>query len=180
MLPVLSLLAALAIRWLSRRSRWAAASAAALTTVLLTSVSGPYWFHQGATGASDLLGTLADRIPADAVVLFEPRDNGAIVGWFAAPLWSFHERDALLLNSSEADAADLQDAMCFWQSEGREIYVIAQRDPTSWWPGEFTARLEDKVTWDSSIIGQSRRFPPYVWRFAFTFSIYRWEGAPCS
>jgi len=175
-LPGLSLLAALALRWLSQRSRWAAASAAALTTVLLMSVSGPYWFYQGATGAFDLLDTLADRIPAGAVVVFEPRGNGAIVGWFAAPLWSFHERDALLLNSGIVDGAVLEDAVCFWQSQGRDVYVVSQHDPFEWWPGEFRGHRESKVTWESSIVGQSRRFPPYVWRFAFTFSIYQWKG----
>ena len=81
---------------------------------------------------------------------------------------------SILLNSGEADVAALQDAICFWQSQGRDVYVVSQNDPSGWWPGEFQGRREGEVVWDSSIIGQSRLFPPYVWRFGFTFSIYRW------
>jgi hypothetical protein len=117
---------------------------------------------------------LAGRIPSDAVILFEPQQDGSIVSWFAAPLWSFYHRHALLLNSSEVDVAALQDAICFWQSQGRKVYVVSQNDPSGWWPGEFQGRHKGEVVWDSSIISQSLLFPPYVWRFAFTFSIWEW------
>jgi len=180
-LPGLSLLGAFALRWLGRwpRWRWAAMAVAGLMAVLLMSVSVPYWFYQAAVGTWDSLDLLADHIPPDAVVLFEPQQDGSIVGWFAAPLWSFYQRDALLLNSGELDDAPLDDAICFWQSQGRDVYVISQQDPPDWWPGEFRGRRESEVVWDSSIIGQSRLFPPYVWHFAFTFSIYRWEETSC-
>jgi hypothetical protein len=181
-LPGFALFGAFALRRLGQRPRWrwAAMGVAGLMMVLLMSVSGRYWFHQGAVGAWDSLDLLADHIPPEAVVLFEPQQDGSIVGWFAAPLWSFYQRHALLLNSEETDAATLQDAICFWQSQGREIYVVSQNDPSGWWPGEFQGRREGEVVWDSSIIGQSLRFPPYIWRFAFTFSIWGWEGTSCS
>jgi hypothetical protein len=181
-LPGLSLFGAFALRWLSRRPRWrwTAAAVAGLVTVLLLSVSGLYWFHQGAAGTWGFLDALAGRLPADAVVLFEPRGEGSIVGWFAAPLWSFFQRDALLLNKGEIDEGALQDAIRFWQRQGRDVYVVSQHDPSNWWPSEFRGRLESEISWASRIIGQSRRFPPVVWRFAFTFSIYRWEGNLCS
>jgi len=181
-LPGLSLLGAFALRRLGRQLRWpwTATAVAGLVTVLLLSVSGSYWFHQGAAGTWGFMEALAGHLPRDAVVLFEPRQEGSIVGWFAAPLWSFHQRDALLLNSDGLDGAALEDAMCFWQSQGRDVYVVSWHDPSDWWPGEFRGHLENELTWASSIIGQSRRFPPVVWRFAFAFSIYRWEGAPCT
>jgi len=181
-LPGLSLLGAFTLRCLGRRPRWhwAAVALAGLIVILLINVSGRYWFFQGAAGAWESLGLMADHITPDAVVLFEPQQDGSIVGWFAAPLWSFYHRHALLLNSGEADVAALQDAICFWQSQGREVYVVAQNDPSGWWPGEFQGRHEGEVVWDSSIIGQSLLFPPYVWRFAFTFSIWGWEETSCS
>jgi hypothetical protein len=181
-LPGLSLLGAFALRWPGQRARWrwVAMGAAGLMLVWLMSVSGRYWFHQGAVGAWDSLDLLADHIPPEAVILFEPRQDGSVVGWFAAPLWSFYQRRALLLNSEETDVAALQDAICFWQSQGREVYLVSQNDSSGWWPGEFQGRREGEVVWDSSIIGQSRLFPPYVWRFTFTFSIWGWEETSCS
>ncbi len=181
-LPGFALFGAFALRRLGQRPRWrwVAMGVAGLMMVLLMSVSGRYWFHQGAVGAWDSLDLLADHIPPDAVILFEPRQDGSIVGWFAAPLWSFHQRHALLLNSGETDIAALQDAMCFWQSQERDVYVVSQNDPSDWWPGEFQGRREGEVVWNSSIIGQSRLFPPYVWRFTFTFSIWGWEETSCS
>lgn len=176
-LPGLALFGAFGLRRLSQRprGRWPAMALAGLVLVSLVNVSGPYWFYQEATGTWDFLDRLAERISPDAVVLFEPQQNDSIVGWFAAPLWSFYQRHALLLNSGETDVAALQDAIGFWQSQGREVYVVAQNDPSGWWPGEFQGRREGEVVWDSSIIGQSRLFPPYVWRFTFTFSIWGWE-----
>jgi len=181
-LPGLALFVAFALRRLGQQARWrwVAMGMAGLMMVWLMSVSGHYWFHRGAVSAWNSLDLLADHIPPEAVILFEPRQDGSIVGWFAAPLWSFFQRHALLLNSGELDAAALRDAMCFWQSQGREVYVVSQNDPSGWWPGEFQGRHEGEVVWDSSIIGQSLRFPPYVWHFAFTFSIWRWEGTSCS
>ena len=181
-LPGLALFGAFGLRWLGQRprGRWPAMALAGLVLVSLVNVSRPYWFYQEATGAWDFLDRLAERISPHAVVLFEPQQNDSIVGWFAAPLWSFYQRHALLLNSGETDVAALQDAICFWQSQGREVYIVSQKDPSGWWPGEFQGRREGEVVWDSSIIGQSRPFPPYVWRFTFTFSIWGWEGTSCS
>ncbi|HEC35776.1 MAG TPA: hypothetical protein ENI39_04485 [Anaerolineae bacterium] len=180
-LPGLCLLGAFALRWLRWRFRWrwAVVSVAGLMMVLLMSVAAPYWFYREAVGTWDFLDVLAGHLPADAVILFEPQQDDSIVGWFAAPLWSFYQRHALLLNAGELDSAALDDAISFWQSQGRDVYVVSQGDPPNWWPGEFGGRPYREVTWDSSIIGQSRLFPPYVWHFAFTFSIYQWEEPHC-
>jgi len=182
-LPGFSLLAAFALSRVKRqwpRWRWGTTTIAGLVLVFLVSVATPYWFYREAVGTWDFLGTLAGHFPADAVVLFEPQQGDSIAGWFAAPLWSFYQRRALLLNSNEANETVLRDLICSWQRQGREVYVISQQDPSNWWPGEFKGHKESEVVWDSSIIGQSRFFPPYVWRFVFTLSIYRWEGTPCS
>jgi hypothetical protein len=53
------------------------------------------------------------------------------------------------------------------------VYVVCQQEPAQWWPGEFLGQRKDEVRWDSSLIGQSRLFPPYIWRFAFRFAIYQ-------
>jgi hypothetical protein len=180
--PGLCLLSAFSLRWLGRRPRlrWGATAIAGLTAALLIGVSAPYWFHQGAQGALELVETLAERTPSEAVILFEPEQDNAVVGWFAAPLWSVQQRDALLLNSGELDGRLLEEAVCQWERQGRDVYVIAQHDPATWWPGEFSGHEEGTVRWDSSIIGQSLHFPPYIWDFAFTFAIYQVDGTACT
>jgi hypothetical protein len=180
--PGLALFGASAVCWLGQRPRlrWVSAALAGLTAALLLTVSTPYWFHVGGQGALAALGTIAEQIPSDAVVLFEPQQDDAVVGWFAAPLWSFHQRDALLLSGGDLDGTLLRETLCHWQSRGREIYLVAQHDPSAWWPGEFTGHREAEVSWNSSIIGESLLFPPFLWRFAFTFSVYHWDGASCS
>lgn len=142
-------------------------------------VSGPYWFYHEAAGTWDFLQELSERLPTDAVTLFEPQQDDSIVGWFAAPLWSFYDRRALLLNRDQLDAQTLEGALCRWQREERAVYLVAQRDPVQWWPGEFRGSAADQVNWASSIIGQSMQFPPYIWRFDFAFTIYRLTPGMC-
>lgn len=180
-LPALSLFGAAALHWLSRRPsvRWVALATAGLTTTLLVSVSAPYWFHQGSVGALELLDALAERIPDDSVVLFEPRQEGSIVGWFASPLWSSEHTDALLLNDTGLDGRLLEQSLCQWRREGVPVYLVAQRDPDDWWPGDFEGSMEEALRWRSSIIGQSLQFPPFIWRFDFQFRIYDWDGSAC-
>ena len=178
-LPGLFLFAALALRRLARRPnwRWASVALAGLVAVSLVAVSGRYWFYQEGRGTWGFLSGLAQRFPPDAVVLFEPQEDESVVGWFAAPLWSFFDRQALLLNSGEPDAATLREALCFWYDEGKEVYVVAQRPLPEWWPGAFPGNQVDLIVWKSGIIGQSRMFPPYIWDFDFRFPIYRWDGS---
>ena len=180
-LPAMSLFGASLISWLSRRrtTRWLALGAAGLTAALLLGISGPYWFHQGSAGALDLLHTLAERIPDDSVVLIEPRQEGSIVGWFASPLWSSGGDNALLLNDSDLDGELLGELLCQWYNEETTVYLLAQDDPESWWPGDFTGQVEGTFSWESSIIGQSLRFPPFIWRFDFQFQLYHLDNSAC-
>jgi hypothetical protein len=181
-LPGCALLAAFALRRMAERGRhWrlGAAAGAGLVFVLLVSLSAPYWFHRGARGAWRTLEEMDSYLPSDSVALFEPREGGAIVGWFAAPLWSFYQRDALLLNTGDVDAEALKAALCHWHDQGRAVYIISQQDPSNWWPHDFRGHQEAEIPWRSSIVGESLRFPPYIWRFSFAFSVYRLE-APVS
>ncbi len=180
-LPGVMLLGAFALSWLAQRRRWrpVALALAGLVAAWQIGVSGPYWFYREAPGAWDFIQTLAERLDPDALVLFEPQKGDSVVGWFAAPLWSIYDRQALLLNQGPLDARTLDGALCHWQQEGRTVYVMAQRDPVQWWPGEFRGSTEGQVNWPSSIIGQSMRFPPYIWRFDFMFTIYRLSSGAC-
>ncbi len=174
--PGLCLLAAYAVQGISGRRQWqfVAWIMAAAASVWLLSTSVPYWSYREAQGTTALVDELAARLPADGVVLFEPVQGEAVVGWFAAPLWSLHRREALLINAGPIDAQGLHSALEYWERMKRPVYLVVQHDPATWWPTAFCGTREHELVWDSSIIGQSRQFPPYVWRFRFTFSIYRW------
>jgi hypothetical protein len=181
-LPGFFLLGAFALQQVRQRRawRWAVLGLAGLTMALLMCVSMPYWFYSEAEGARDLLDALAKRLPSNAVILFEPGREGSIAGWFATPLWSFHQRQALLFNEGELDHSTVDEVVCLWQGQGKAVYVVSWQDPAEWWPGDFQGQLEEEVIWDSGIIGQSLNFPPLIWRFAFTFSIYRLDEAGCA
>lgn len=180
-LPGMMLLGASALIWLAqhRRVRTVAMGLAGLVAVLQIGVSGQYWFHREAPGTWDFVQELSDRLPSDAVVLFEPLESDSIVGWFAAPLWSIDDRRALLLRQERPDARTLGGALCQWQEEQRAIYLVAQREPAQWWPGEFQVDTIDQMRWNSTLIGQSLRFPPYMWYFDFLFTIYRLAPGVC-
>lgn len=180
--PGLMLLAALFVFWLVKKlkQRWVGVALSGLVTVLLLRVSAPYWFLQEGRGTWSFLTHLQQSLPVEAVVLSEPLRGDSVVGWFAAPLWSFYGRDSLLLNQGPLDETTLRGAICLWQAQGREVLVLAQEDPVAWWPGPFQGTLLDRLHWDSTLIGQSRQFPPFVWRFAFTFYLYRMQAVQCS
>ncbi|HXF69367.1 MAG TPA: glycosyltransferase family 39 protein [Thermoflexus sp.] len=173
-LPLLVLLGAWGLRWMEGGASWrrVGRGLAYLTCIWLVGISGPYWMEREGRGTWAFIEALERQIPKEAVLLFEPLQGEAIVGWFAAPLWSFSERDALLLNR-EVDREQLERALHYWRSQGRPVYVLAQRDPTTWWPGPFPGHQVGEVRWRSSLIGQSMRFPPVLWRFDFRFMIYR-------
>ena len=180
-LPGMMLLGAYALSWLAqhRHGRTAAIALAGLVAVLQIGVSGQYWFHREAPGTWDFIQELSGRLPTDAVAIFEPQVNDSIVGWFAAPLWSIDDRRALLLRQERPEPQALGGALCHWQKEQRAIYLVAQRDPAEWWPAEFQGNATDQLHWNSSLVGQSLLFPPYVWHFDFLFTIYRLTPGVC-
>jgi len=181
-LPGIMLLGAYAVSWLARRRGWrsAAIALAGLVAALQIGLSGQYWFYREASGTWDFTAELAARIPREAVVLFEPQEADSVVGWFAAPLWSIYDHRALLLDKGKLDEQALHAAVCRWQQDDRNIYVVAQKDPAQWWPGQFAGTLISQIAWNSSIIGQSLLFPPYIWQFSVPVSIYQLTPVACA
>jgi hypothetical protein len=177
--PGLTLLGAYVVQVVvgSRKMRIIGWVAAAAMAGLLVQTSLQYWRYREASGTIEFVAELANSVPEDAVVVFEPLEKDSVVGWFALPLWSLYQRQALLLNPGMTDEEAMQTCLTSWQRAGRSVYVVAQQDPSAWWPGPFSGSREDTLVWDSSVIGQSRRFPPYVWRFDYAFLLFRWTGA---
>lgn len=173
-LPSLVLLGAWGLRGVEGQPRWRGLGRALayLTCLWLMGISGLYWAEQEGQGSWAFFRSLERELPEDAVILFEPLREEAIVGWWAAPLWSFDGRTALLLNR-EIPREKLAGALDRWRELGRPIYVIAQRDPAIWWPGPFPGHPVGELRWQSSLIGQSMNFPPVIWRFDLRFVVYR-------
>jgi len=173
-LPVMVLLAAWGLRGIERQRRWhqLGHGLGYAACLWLMGVSGPYWVAIEGYGTWRFLQALEQQLPADAVVLVEPLHGDAVAGWFAAPLWSFWGRSVLLLNR-EIDGELLRQALNHWRECGKSIYVLAQHDPETWWPGSFPGHPVGELWWGSTLIGQSITFPPVLWRFWLKITIYR-------
>jgi hypothetical protein len=113
---------------------------------------------------------MASQIPQDAVIFFEPLDDNSIVGWFAAPLWSFYDLNSLLLNNN-LDENELENLIKSWQILGKPVYMLIQGNSCLKAPWLFERDPVGELWWASNIIGQSLRFPPVIWRFKFHFLI---------
>ncbi len=181
--PGICLMGAVAVDGLRRlRWRWSRSVATALAgglVVALLLVWPNYWFYHEGAGTWTALQEMRAAIPENAIVLFEPQEEERIVSWFATPLWTFEQRQTLVLNPWFAsDLEALEQAFCTWQSMGREVYLMAQRDPAVWWPSTaLTPEAVQHLTWNSSLVGHTREFPPTFWRFAFEFQLYRLRGS---
>ncbi len=182
-LPGICTIGAFALEYIRKvvNRRWASSANAALAGgvfVILFSVWPNYWFYHEAQGAWAVIAEVDRALPADAVILFEPQEQDRIAGWWATPLWAFKQRDALVLNPWFDENVGVLDAVvCHWQQSGRDVYLMTQRDPEDWWPLSGSIfELTYSVAWDSSIVGQSRAFPPAIWRFAFQFHLYHLRG----
>lgn len=180
--PGICLMGAVAMDWLRSLWRpWSDRIIAALAcgiVMALFLVCPKYWFYHEGAGTWDLIREMSSTIPENAIVLFEPQEEDRVVSWFATPLWAFEGRQTLVLHPWFAeDLGDLEQVICTWQGMDREVYLMAQRDPETWWflenvPPEAVVQY----TWNSSLVGHAREFPPVFWHFAFEFRLYRLQG----
>jgi 4-amino-4-deoxy-L-arabinose transferase-like glycosyltransferase len=169
-LPLLALTGAWGLSWPGNRWKWVGRSVAGLICIWLIGISGPYWMEAEGQGTWKFMERMVSQIPQDAVILFEPLDDNSIVGWFAAPLWSFYNLNALLLNNN-FDKNELENLIKSWQALGKHVYVLVQGDSCLEKPGLFVKDSTGELWWNSNIIGQSLKFPPIIWRFKFSFVV---------
>jgi len=138
------------------------------------SVSAPYLLYQEGVGSTQLTAELARQFSNDARIVFEPLGERSFVGWFANPLWSLHDKHALLLNPGPVDVALLEGVFHKWLAAGKPVYYISMSNPPPLYLSRMNLTRVARFTWDSSIIGQSADlFPPFIWRFAIPIWVYR-------
>ncbi len=159
--------------------RWLPAAQVAVAAAALLWMgmrSAPLWNMREARDDVAFLATLNAQLPENAVLLFEPQDGDSWIGWLAAPLFSFHSRDALLLESDTPDPALLAAAIEQLEAGGRAVILASQSDPLPAAllpPGAGAAPLY-ATTWESAQIGQVRTpWPPVYWEFALPLHLYR-------
>jgi len=169
-LPLLALIGAWGLSWPRDRWKWVGRSVAGLICIWLMGISGPYWIEVEGQGAWKFIEKMVSQIPQDAVILFEPLDDNSIVGWFAAPLWSFYDLNSLLLNNN-FDKNELENLIKSRQVLGQHVYMLTQGDSCPKAPWLFESDTAGELWWTSSIIGQSIGFPPIIWRFKFHFLV---------
>lgn len=179
-LPAMCVMAAISVEHIRGKSSspWRKEFTKLLVGFILASlfvVWPNYWFYEEAEDSWNFLTVVDDLLPPNAVILFEPQEQDRVAGWWATPLWSFYQQRALVLNPWFGEHVEtLETAICHWQDEGVEVYLMAQREPKLWWPLPVEyLEFAHSVEWNSSIVGQSNDFPPVIWRFAFEFSLFR-------
>jgi hypothetical protein len=181
LLPLLVLLAGQAIALLPpvRGAAWRPAlqGGIALAALIWMGVlMAPLWPMREATDELAFVDALDAALPPDAAILFEPQDADSWIGWLAAPLFSFHARNALLLESDTPDALLLAQAVAELEAAGHPVLIATQSDalPAALTPAGAQVTLEHSTTWESALIGQSRTpWPPTYWEFALPLNIYR-------
>jgi len=154
------------------RLRWAVAAVALGWMVVLSS---PLFGQAELTGTLALLETLDQRLPTEAILLFETQDNDSWVGWLAAPLYSMDGRWALLFDSDVPDPELLAAAVTGLAATGRPLYLVSQSAtaPPALVPTGYKAMLSEQFVWHSSLIGQTRApYPPPYWEFAHELNFY--------
>lgn len=181
LLPLTAVVAGLAIVKLPpwRWRTMAQAGIAALALVWVALLSWPLASQHEARRDMAFVSALHEALPADAVVLFEPQDDDSWVGWLAAPLFSVYGDWSLLLESDTPDADLLASAVRQLQMAGRKVFVASQSPtlPGALLPAGYSASPFAEMTWNSSLIGQTRApYPPPYWEFNLPVYLYGLEG----
>jgi hypothetical protein len=136
----------------------------------------PLWtIHEG-VGTIAVLEEIQAALPADAVLIFEDQDSDSWVAWLAAPLYARYGAWTLILDGDTPEPALWQQATAALMATGRPVYVVTQQAdlPPTLQPAGYRAILERQISWQSTLIGQTRApYPPPIWDFAHPLKFYR-------
>jgi 4-amino-4-deoxy-L-arabinose transferase-like glycosyltransferase len=144
----------------------------AVLLISFLSLDRPFLGYREMTGAVDFTQRLADRFDGEDIVLFEAIDGDSHVGRFAAPLWTLHDKNALLLSTDEPPREQLSSVLDGWLGEGREVYLVSgSRPPALTLDRELVPLAEE--WWCSSTLAPNLNFPPETWEFEMPFYIYQ-------
>ena len=117
---------------------------------------------------------LANHFGERDVVVFEAVwAQDSRVGHFAAPLWSIHDKDALLISTTNADEKALSMAVAQWLDGGKKAYFISQSNPAPLFLKGYELVPIAEERWRSSTMTDRLAFPPRIWEFEIPFYIYQ-------
>lgn len=171
-LPSLSLFAAFSLRRIRNwpYGRLLSVLLIGLILVTLLKTAQRYWFYNEADNTWRFTEILADTFPEDAVIIFAPLEEGAMIGGFAAPLWTFFDQNTLLLNAGY-DPEGLNALLCRFIRQERSVYLILSAPADSF--GVNSLDLKSRLSWDSNLMAHSLNFPPQIWKFSLPAYIYQ-------
>lgn len=141
-IPVLLLLAALALARVargSRRRQWLAGALAALLAAGLVRDTAPIVGHVDWEGSVAFVRDVARRFgPDDALIFEQPRS----IHLLSLPLWAAHGVNALQLARFNPDPGQLQHLVESWRHEYRNVYFVHTYNTDLC--GLFLQRVEDR------------------------------------
>lgn len=143
-------------------------------------LSIPYVNHREMQGAIAFAERLADHFGEQDVVLFEETwFQDSRVGHFAAPLWTIHDQDTLLMSTANADVysnpadAAFPTAADQWLDSGKSVYFVSQWDPPPLPLKEHKLLPVAEERWRYSTLTGKLVFPPEIREFETPFYIYQ-------
>lgn len=147
---------------------------AVIATLLISflNLDRPFLGYREMTGAVAFTQRLADRFDEEDIVLFEAIDGDSHVGRFAAPLWTLHDKNVLLLSTDDPPREEMNRVLDEWLGEGREVYLVSQSRPPSLALDHDLVPLAEE-RWHSSTLAPNLNFPPETWEFEMSFHIYQ-------
>jgi len=134
----------------------------------------PYMNHREMRNTIAFSEKLASHFSERDVVVFGGMGaQDSRVGHFAAPLWSIHDKDALLISTTNAGEKAFSMAVAKWLDGGKKVYFISQLNPPplSLKGYELVPIAEER--WRSSTITTRLAFPPETEEFEIPFYIYQ-------
>lgn len=119
----------------------------------LLRVAFPYWGLTEFAGTEAFLQHLSTALPSQTVIVVE--DTSPLTAKVAPALWALYDKEIVL---SRGASSAMQQALCTWQAKGRESVVLSGESSNDHLALQYVTRM----------IGESREFPPIVWKFKIT------------
>ncbi len=177
LIPSLILLASYGILIWDKRGKLLRVAQLIAIGILLASflaLSLPYVSYREMPNTIAFSEKLASHFGQGDIVVFEELSvQDSRVGHFAAPLWSIHDRDALLMSTARRDEEAFSTAIAQWLDDGKKVYFVSQLDAPFLHPEghELVSVAEER--WHSSTIITRLAFPPEPQELEIPFHIYQ-------
>ena len=134
----------------------------------------PYVNYREMQGTIAFSEKLANYFGEQDVVVFEGMSaQDSRVGHFAAPLWSIHGKDTLLIPTGNVEEEAFSTAIAHWLDARKKVYFVSQSDPPPLVLAEYKLVPIAEERWLYSTITARLVFPPEIRAFEIPFYIHQ-------